>query len=112
MLLLPQERVYRGVCHQKAKQQRAQPTHTVAEADVSQQPEYHMYTIAEQLISVEMLLNDTPVTMEIDTGATLSIMSKQPGQQRSVPHHYSHPAQNSERTLARASRSWERLMYM
>ena len=67
------------VCHQKAKQQQAKPTHTVAETDVSEQLEYPMYTImspSAQPITVEMSLNNTSVTMEMDTGATLSVMSK------------------------------------
>ena len=72
-----------SVCRQKVKRQSAtgsKPTHTVAEAnDVTEQPEYPMYTIkssAAQPIIVEVHLNDVTVSMEIDTGATLSIMSK------------------------------------
>ena len=72
-----------SVCRQKAKRQSAtgsKPTHTVVEADdVTKQPEYPMYTIkssAAQPIIVEVRLNDVPVSMEIDTGATLSIISK------------------------------------
>ena len=49
-------------------------------AEEDEHQEYPMYTIKSataQPISAELLLNDAPVTMEIDTGATLSIMSKQ-----------------------------------
>ena len=71
-----------SVYRQKAKRQlatNAKPKHTVTDEDASEQPEYPMYTIKSataQPISVELRLNDEPVTMKIDTGATLSIMNK------------------------------------
>lgn len=54
--------------------------HTIAESDTtSELPEYPMNVIETQTsqpFSVEIQLNKKPVTMEIDTGASLSIMSK------------------------------------
>ena len=71
-----------AVCRQKAKRRSStsgKPTHAVAETDTSEQMEYPMYTVnspTARPMTVEVQLNDVPVTMEIDTGATLSIMSK------------------------------------
>ena len=70
-----------SVCRQKAKRQQshAGPTHTVADSSDTDPPEYPMYTVdasQSQPISVQVHLNGTPVNMEMDTGATMSIMSK------------------------------------
>jgi hypothetical protein len=82
MPLQPQKGTHNVCVSQKTKRQstsNARPTHTIAESDSTKLPEHPMYAIetnSAQPMSVEVKLNEVPVTMEIDTGASLSIMSK------------------------------------
>ena len=78
-----------AVCRQKAKQFRSdsgarargtRPTHTVAESQEIDPPEYPMYSFhssESQPLAVELQIQNVPVRMEVDTGASLSIMSHQ-----------------------------------
>ena len=78
-----------AVCHQKAKQFRSdsgacargtRPTHIVAESQEIDPPEYPMYSFhssESQPLAVELQIQNVPVRMEVDTGASLSIMSHQ-----------------------------------
>ena len=88
--LLPQERSHSSsICRQKAKQFRpdsgaracgTRPTHTVAASEDIDPAEYPMYTFhssESQPLAVELQIQNVPVRMEVDTGASLSIMSHQ-----------------------------------
>ena len=70
-----------SVCRQKAKKQQAstKAMHAVAESGDPDPPEYPMHIVdspPSQPISVQVRLNGIPIDMEMDTGATESIMSK------------------------------------
>ena len=76
-----------SICHQKAKRQSQstqsrpgmRPTHTVTEQETTAPVEYPMYKCHSpnsKPLSVQLMTHDVPVCMEVDTGATLSIMSQ------------------------------------
>ena len=70
-----------SVCRQKAKKQQAstKAMHAVTKSGDPDPSEYPMFIVdspPSQPISVPVCLNGTPIDMEMDTGATVSIMSK------------------------------------
>ena len=63
-----------------ARARGTRPTHTVAESEDIDPAEYPMYSFhssESQPLAVELQIQNVPVHMEVDTGASLSIMSHQ-----------------------------------
>ena len=84
MLLLPQNWPYcfslstEGKQHKSTQDSRPKATHSVAKTETTVNPEYPMHNVKSpscRPISVEMTIQGMPVCLEVNTGATLSVMS-------------------------------------